>query len=148
MRQEIVDRSGRFEEQTKGSKDEYNIYREHIRYVYKYVNKLSEGKAVDREVLEISALLHDIAMTDMTLDRSRHNEYGAEIAEQLLREKYKSLYSLAHKVMGLNDEESLKFIQDKLTKDYNELSDELKYLVSDIYSDIMKAGSVREIIEA
>ncbi len=36
----------------------------------------------------------------------------------------------------------------KLTKDHNELSDELKYLVSDIYSDIMKAGSVREIIEA
>ncbi len=191
MRQEIVDRSRRFEEQTKGSKDEYNIYREHIRYVYKYVNKLSEGKAVDREVLEISALLHDIAMTDRTLDRSRHNEYGAEIAEQLLRENaypeekiqlvkkcifnhssrragyrtteeeqilvdadglshfdaYKSLYSLAHKVMGLNDEESLKFIQDKLTKDHNELSDELKYLVSDKYSNIMKAGSIREIME-
>ena len=192
MRREIVDRSNRFEKQTKGSKDEYNIYREHIRYVYKHVVKLSEGKAVDREVLEISALLHDIAMTDMTLDRSRHNEYGAGIAEQLLRENgypeekiqhvkncilnhssrraeyrtteeerilvdadglshfdsYKSLYSLAHRVMGLNDEDSLKFIQDKLTKDYNELSDELKYLVSDIYSDIMKAGSVREIIEA
>ena len=55
---------------------------------------------------------------------------------------------MAHRVMGLNDEDSLKFIQDKLTKDYNELSDEPKYLVSDIYSDIMKAGSVREIIEA
>ena len=129
-------------------------------------------------------------MTDMTLDRSRHNEYGAGIAEQLLRENaypeekiehvkkcilnhssrraeyrtteeeqilvdadglshfdsYKNLYSLAHKVMGLDDEDSLKFIQDKLTKDYNELSDELKYLVSDLYSNIMKAGSVREII--
>ena len=36
----------------------------------------------------------------------------------------------------------------KLTKDHNELSDELKYLVSDIYSNIMKAGSIREIIEA
>ena len=192
MRQEIVDRSNRFEEQTKDSKDEYNIYREHIRHVYKYVVKLSEGKAVDREVLEISALLHDIAMTDMTLDRSRHNEYGADIAEQLLRENgypedkirhvkncilnhssrraefrtteeeqilvnadglshfdaYKSLYSLAHRVMGLNDEDSLKFIQDKLTKDYNELSDELKYLVSDIYSNIMKAGTIQEIINS
>ena len=190
MRREIVDRSDRFEEQTRGSKDEYNIYREHIRYVYKYVIKLSEGKAVDREVLEISALLHDIAMTDMALDRSRHNVYGAGIAEKLLRENaypeekiqhvkncilnhsskraeyrtteeeqilvdadglshfdsYKSLYSLAHKVMGLNDEDSLKFIQDKLTKDYNELSDELKYLVSDIYSNIMMAGSIREIM--
>ena len=34
MRQEIMDRSARFEEQTKGTKDEYNIYREHIQYVY------------------------------------------------------------------------------------------------------------------
>lgn len=36
----------------------------------------------------------------------------------------------------------------KLTKDHNELSDELKYLVSDMYSNIMKAGSIREIMEA
>ena len=86
MRQEIMDRSARFEEQTKGTKDEYNIYREHIQYVYKYVVMLSKDKNVDREVLELVALLHDISMTDMALDRSRHNEYGAEIAEQLLRE--------------------------------------------------------------
>ena len=86
MRQEIMERSARFEEQTKGTKDEYNIYREHIQYVYKYVVLLSKDKNVDKEVLELSALLHDISMTDITLDRSRHNEFGADIAEQLLRE--------------------------------------------------------------
>ena len=86
MRQEIMERSARFEEQTKGTKDEYNIYREHIQYVYKYVVLLSKDKNVDKEVLELSALLHDISMTDMTLDRSRHNEFGADIAERLLRE--------------------------------------------------------------
>ena len=86
MRQEIMERSARFEEQTKGTKDEYNIYREHIQYVYKYVVMLSKDKNVDKEVLELSALLHDISMTDITLDRSRHNEFGADIAEQLLRE--------------------------------------------------------------
>ncbi len=86
MRREIMERSNRFEEQTKGTKDEYNIYREHIQYVYKYVVLLSKDKNVDKEVLELSALLHDISMTDMTLDRSRHNEFGADIAEQLLRE--------------------------------------------------------------
>lgn len=36
--------------------------------------------------MELSALLHDIAMTDSTLDRTKHNEYGSEIAEKLLRE--------------------------------------------------------------
>lgn len=189
MRQEIMDRSARFEEQTKGTKDEYNIYREHIQYVYKYVVMLSKDKNVDREVLELVALLHDISMTDMTLDRSRHNEYGAEIAEQLLRENnypedktllvkrcilnhskrrqqyrsteeeqilvdadglshfdvVKTLYSLPSKVMGLSEEDSVRFVQDKLTGDYNELSDNLKYLVKDKYDRIMAAKCADDI---
>lgn len=189
MRQEIMDRSARFEEQTKGTKDEYNIYREHVQYVYKYVVMLSKDKNVDREVLELAALLHDISMTDMALDRSRHNEYGAEIAEQLLRENnypedktqlvkrcilnhskrrqqyrsteeeqilvdadglshfdvVKTLYSLPSKVMGLSEEDSVRFVQDKLTGDYNELSDNLKYLVKDKYDRIMAAKCADDI---
>ena len=189
MRQEIMDRSARFEEQTKGTKDEYNIYREHIQHVYKYVVMLSKDKNVDREVLELAALLHDISMTDMALDRSRHNEYGAEIAEQLLRENnypedktqlvkrcilnhskrrqqyrsteeeqilvdadglshfdtVKTLYSLPSKVMGLSEEDSVRFVQDKLTGDYNELSDNLKYLVKDKYDRIMAAKCADDI---
>ena len=183
MRQEIMERSARFEEQTKGTKDEYNIYREHIQYVYKYVVLLSKDKNVDKEVLELSALLHDISMTDMTLDRSRHNEFGADIAEQLLRENdypedkvqlvkkcilnhskrrseyrsteeekilvdadglshfdaIKKLYSLPRMVMGLNEQDSVRFVQDKLTGDYNELSDDLKYLVKEKYDRVMAA---------
>lgn len=190
MQQEIINRSNNFEEQTKGTKDEYNIYREHIQYVYKYVCLLSKDKNVDHEVLELSALLHDIAMTDKTLDRSKHNEYGSEIAEQLLREngyledkvqfvkkcilnhsskraEYRTteeekilvnadglshfdsinnLYSLAHNVMELNDEDTIKFVQDKLTRDYNEISDELKYLVQDKYNKIMSATSIDELL--
>ncbi len=181
MQQEIITRSNDFEEQTKGTKDEYNIYREHIQYVYKYVCLLSENKNVDHEVLELSALLHDIAMTDKTLDRSKHNEYGSVIAERLLREngypeekiqfvkkcilnhsskrvEYRttdeerilvdadglshfdsisSLFSLAHNVMNLNDEDTIKFVQDKLTRDYSEISPEFKYLIEDKYKMIM-----------
>ncbi len=189
MRQEIMDRSARFEEQTKGTKDEYNIFREHIQYVYKYVVMLSKDKNADREVLELAALLHDISMTDMALDRSRHNEYGAEIAEQLLRENnypedktqlvkrcilnhskrrqqyrsteeeqilvdadglshfdvVKTLYSLPSKVMGLSEEDSVRFVQDKMTGDYNELSDDLKYLVKEKYDRIMAAKCADDI---
>ena len=189
MRQEIMERSARFEEQTKGTKDEYNIYREHIQYVYKYVVLLSKDNNVDKEVLELSALLHDISMTDMTLDRSRHNEFGADIAEQLLRESnypedkvqlvkkcilnhskrrseyrtteeeqilvdadglshfdaIKKLYSLPSMVMGLSEEDSVRFVQDKLTGDYNELSDDLKYLVKDKYERVMAAKSADDI---
>ena len=183
MRQEIMERSARFEEQTKGTKDEYNIYREHIQYVYKYVVLLSKDKNVDKEVLELSALLHDISMTDITLDRSRHNEFGADIAERLLRENdypedkvqlvkkcilnhskrrsecrtieeeqilvdadglshfdaIEKLYSLPRMVMGLNEEDSVRFVQDKLTGDYNELSDDLKSLVKEKYDRVMAA---------
>ena len=190
VKQEIINRSNAFEKQTKGTKDEYNIYEEHIKYVYKYVVLLSKNKNVDQEVLEISDLLHDVAMTDRTLDRSKHNEYGAEIAEKFLREnnypeekiqlvkkcilnhnnkrlKYRtteeekilvdadglahfdtilSFYSLAHDVMGLNEGESIKFVQDKLTRDYNEISDELKYLICDTYSKVMNAKRLEDIL--
>ena len=189
MRREIMERSDRFEEQTKGTKDEYNIYREHIQYVYKYVVLLSKDKNVDKEVLELSALLHDISMTDITLDRSRHNEFGADIAERLLRENdypedkvqlvkkcilnhskrrsdYRTteeerilvdadglshfdainkLYSLPSMVMGLSEEDSVYFVQDKLTGDYNELSAELKNLVKDKYDMVMAAKSADDI---
>ena len=155
----------------------------------RYAVMLSKDADVDREVLELSALLHDIAMTDGSLDRSKHNEYGSAMAEQLLREQhypedkirlivkcilnhssrraqyrttpeekilvdadglahfdaYMSLYSLAHKVMGLSDEDSLRFIQDKLTRDYTEISEELKYLVSDIYARVMSAETIRDL---
>lgn len=191
MQQEIIRRSNDFEEQTKGTKDEYNIYREHIQYVYKYVCLLSKNKNVDHEVLELSALLHDIAMTDISLDRLKHNEYGAAIAEQLLREngypeekvqfvkkcilnhiskraEYRTtdeerilvdadglshfdsisnLYSLAHNVMELNDEDTIRFIQDKLTRDYNEISCDLKNLIEEKYSAVMSANSIDEILK-
>jgi uncharacterized protein len=190
MKQEIIKRSNDFERKTKGTKNEFNSYREHVQYVYKYVCLLSEDKDVDHEVLELSALLHDIAMTDITLDRSRHNEYGAEIAEKLLRENnypedkvqfvkkcilnhcskrtnfrttkeeqilvdadglshfdsMNNLYKLAHNVMELNDEDSVKFIQDKLTRDYNEISNELKYLIEDKYNKVMNAKNIDEIL--
>ena len=181
MRQEIINRSNKFEEETKGTKDEYNLYKEHIQYVYKYASMIAEEKNCDLEIVELSALLHDISMTDSSLDRSKHNEYSALIAEKLLlkehyfsekiekvkqcilnhsskRKEYRttleeqilvdvdamahfdcidSLYSLAHNVIGLNEEESLEFVKEKLTKDYNEISDDVKKYVSDKYNRIM-----------
>lgn len=192
MKQEIINRSNEFEQKTKGTKDEFNIYKEHIQYVYNYVCLLSQNKKVDSEVLELSALLHDIAMTDITIDRSKHNEYGAVIAEKLLRDnnypedkirmvkkcilnhsssraKYRTLeeemilvdadglshfdsidnlYSLAHNVMKLNNNDTLVFIKEKLTKDYNEISTNLKYLIQAKYEKVMNANNVNDIINS
>ena len=183
MRSEIVERSNLFEEKYRRTKDEYNLFREHVQFVHKYVVLLAKEKDVDREVLELSALLHDISMTDGSLERSKHNEFSASIAEELLRrESYpeekihlvkkcilnhsskragfrttkeeqilvdadglshfdaiNSLYSLANKVMGLSDAEAISFIQDKLTKDFLEISEEVKYLVRDKFDLVMCA---------
>ncbi len=190
MQKEIIDRANNFEKQTKGTKDEYNIYREHIQYVYKYVLFLSKGKNVNLEVLELSALLHDIAMTNQSLDRAKHNEDGALIAEKLLRnnnypedkiamvkkcilnhsskraeyrtteeekilvdadclshfDSIENLYSLAHNVMELNEKDTINFIKEKLTRDYNEISDDLKVLIQSKYDKIMNAKSIQEIL--
>lgn len=85
VKEEIINRSNKFEDETKGTKDEYNLWREHVKFVYKYALLISKDKNVDMDVVELSALLHDIAMTNKDLDRSRHNEYGSEIAENLLK---------------------------------------------------------------
>ena len=190
MKNEIIQRSNNFELLTKGTKDEYNLYREHIQYVYKYAVMIAKNKEVDLEIIELSALLHDISMTDKELDRSKHNEYGAEIAINLLtKEKYpkdkidliakcilnhsskrkeyrttleenilvdadamahfdciQSLYTLANKVMGLNEEESINFVKEKLTKDYKEISDDVKYLIEDKYKRIMIVNNITELM--
>ena len=48
--------------------------------------------------------------------------------------------------MNLNDKDTLKFIQDKLTKDYNEISNELKYLIDDKYNKIMNVTNINELL--
>ncbi len=191
MQEEVIKRSNKFEKETKGTKDEYNLYSDHIQYVYKYCVVLSENEDLDKEIVGLSALLHDISMTDRKLDRSKHNIYSAEIAERLLKDNrypedkillvkkcilnhsskrggfrttneervlvdadalshfdsIKSIYSLAHKVMELNEEESIKYIQNKLTKDYNEISDNLKVYIQDKYEKVMSAKSINDILE-
>lgn len=182
MKQEIIARSNKFEEETKGTKDEYNLYNDHVKYVYKYATMIAKEKKADLEIVELSSLLHDISMTDRSLDRSRHNEYSSLIAEELLlkenyskdkiekikkcilnhsnkRKEYRttleeqilvdadamahfdsidSLYSLAHNVIGLNDKDSLDFVREKLTKDYNEISEDVRKYVKDRYNKIIK----------
>lgn len=191
MKEEVIRRSDLFYSLTKGTKDEYHLYQEHVQYVYSYAVKIMEEyQDVDQEVVQLSALLHDIAMTDPKLDRACHNVEGARIAEELLRkENYpkdkiqlvkkcifnhsskmasfrttkeeqilvdadalahfdtiESLCFLASKVMGLNDQESLQFIQNKLTKDYQEISPNCRSYVEDQYQRVMHAKKITDLL--
>ena len=58
-----------------------------------------------------------------------------------------NLYNLAHNVMELNDNDTIKFIQDKLTRDYNEISPKLKYLIEDKYMRVMSVTSIEKILD-
>lgn len=189
IKKEIIDRSNEFQDATKGTKDEYNLYEEHIKYVYKYVCLLRENSNVDEEVVKLSALLHDISMTNKELDRSRHNEYSMQMAKEILkknnypeekielikkcilnhsskRKEFRStieeqilvdadamahfdcidsLYSLANKVMNLDEKESLDFVKDKLTRDYNEISDSAKKYIEEKYKNIMNSNNYYEV---
>lgn len=65
-------------------KDGYNFWDEHIKYVVDNAINLAEKYGADVEIVELGALLHDIAMPSEYGEREEHNIYGAEIAEELL----------------------------------------------------------------
>lgn len=65
-------------------KDGYDFWNEHIQYVVENAVKLAQKYQADVEIVELGALLHDIAMPSNYGEREQHHVYGAEIAEELL----------------------------------------------------------------
>jgi len=64
----------------------YDFWNEHIKLVVKNALDLADKYNADREIVELGALLHDIALVSRVGDRNEHNERGAEIAVKLLEE--------------------------------------------------------------
>ena len=62
----------------------FDIWDEHIKYVVENAISLAKEYGADVEIVELGALLHDIAMPSEYGEREQHHIYGAEIAEQLL----------------------------------------------------------------
>lgn len=77
---------------------------------------------------------------------NKRKEYRTTLEEQILVDAdamahfdcIESLYSLAHNVIGLNEKDSMKFVKEKLTKDYDEISDDVKKYVVDKYEQIIR----------
>jgi len=68
------------------NKDElgYDIWEVHIKDVVRIANELAEKYNADREIVELAALLHDVARASLEGPNDEHHIYGAEIAEELL----------------------------------------------------------------
>lgn len=65
-------------------KYDYDFWNEHIKYVVKNAVELAKKYEADIEIVELGALLHDIALPSEYGDKEEHNVYGVEIAEELL----------------------------------------------------------------
>ena len=64
--------------------DNYDFWNNHIKYVVKESLFLAEKLGADKEIVEIGALLHDIAMMKRVGTKVDHHINGAIIAEQIL----------------------------------------------------------------
>ncbi len=62
----------------------YDFWNDHIKYVVKNSIELAEKYGADVEIVELGALLHDIAMPSEFGPREEHNVYGVQIADELL----------------------------------------------------------------
>ncbi len=79
--------------------EHYDFWNNHIKFVVKESLILAEKYNADKEIVELGAMLHDIALMSKVGTKADHHENGAKIARSLL-EKYKVLPSKIDKILG------------------------------------------------
>ena len=79
IKEELIKRCNIYNE-----KYNYDFWNDHIKYVVKNSIKLAKKYEADVEIVELGALLHDIAMPSEIGPREEHNVYGMKIADELL----------------------------------------------------------------
>ena len=67
------------------SPDNYDFWEQHIKYVVYEAKLLAERYNADMEIVELGALLHDIALMAGVGGRVDHHTNGAKLADELLR---------------------------------------------------------------
>lgn len=78
IREEFIRISKEYEEKTN-----YNYWEEHVKYVVDFSLKLAEKVDADREIVEVSAILHDVAKL-LVEECEPHNIIGANLAQDIL----------------------------------------------------------------
>lgn len=79
IKEELIKRCNIYNE-----KYNYDFWNDHIKYVVKNSIELAKKYEADVEIVELGALLHDIAMPSEIGTREEHNVYGMKIADELL----------------------------------------------------------------
>lgn len=81
-----------------GSEDHYDFWNEHIKYVVEESLKLAELYGADRKIVELGALLHDIALVKKIGEREDHHVNGAKLAKEIL-ERYDCDESIKNRII-------------------------------------------------
>lgn len=63
----------------------YDDWNNHIRLVYENAHKLAVERNADVEIVDLAAILHDVARVMHYGPIEEHNVYGAEVAEKILK---------------------------------------------------------------
>ena len=66
------------------SADNYNFWEQHVKYVVKEAKELAKKYGADIEIVELGALLHDVALMANVGERKDHHINGANIARDIL----------------------------------------------------------------
>ena len=64
--------------------DSYDFWNNHIKFVVNEALKLASVYSADKEIVELGALLHDIALVSNVGTKADHHTNGAKIAEEIL----------------------------------------------------------------
>lgn len=64
--------------------ENFNFWEQHIKYVVAESLKLADELGADKEIVELGALLHDIALVSNVGTKVDHHTNGAKIAEDIL----------------------------------------------------------------
>ena len=83
IKKDVLEKSDWYKEQDEGH---YDFWENHIKYVYKEAVELAEKNDADMEIVELGALLHDIALMSKVGTKVDHHENGRVIAEKILTE--------------------------------------------------------------
>lgn len=63
---------------------DYNFWDGHLKYVYREATNLAEKYGADLEIVQLGALLHDIALLEKVGTKADHHENGKMLAEKIL----------------------------------------------------------------
>ena len=64
--------------------DRYDFWENHIKFVVKNALSLARKYDADKEIVQLGALLHDIALVEKVGTKLDHHTNGAKIAEEIL----------------------------------------------------------------